>query len=661
MNKYFPNLFKPMKVKKTVFRNRIFGSPTGMKELTDLNHNCVKNEDFLRRRAQGGAACVCLGDVIVHETGYVDWSYKVKAFDPRSEAGFYNIAGAIESQGAHATMELVHAGMHFHDDNRINYGPSDMIDEFDQGDGNGIHRHQIIEMPKDVIEDVVEGYGKSALRAKHCGFTGVLLHAGHGWLLSQFHSPILNHRTDEFGGSLENRARITMMVVDKIREYCGKDFIIEARISWKEGMNEGYQLEDSIKYCEMLEEHGVDLIQVSCGSLHFHDTTVLSTPSWFDVDEGHNIKAAAEIKSHLSIPVGTVGAVTDPNVMEAWIRDGMVDYVVLARALIADPDLPKKAMHGRMDEIRPCLRCISCLTGGYYNLPLHCSVNPQIGRDSDYKFQPLPVEKKRVLIAGGGPAGMEAAVQASRRGHEVILCEKSDRLGGLLNIVEKESFKKRIGAYKDYLIRMVGKSAVDVRLNTEVTPELIEELEADYVIAAVGGHAMVPPVKGVEKAIPIIDYYRDEPEVGENVLVMGGGFAGVECAIGLALDGKKATVVEMSDAIASGPNTPYPGTGAMQVDALWTNVKKNGVNVMLNTKCVEITDDGMICEDKEGNRFELKADNVIVAAGIAPNEDTVEKLRDAVIDFASIGDCYQPGLVRTAVRQGYDAAMNIGL
>ena len=659
MNPYFPNLFSPLKVKSTVFRNRIFGSPTGMKELTDLNHNNLKNVDFLKRRAQGGAACVCLGDVIVHETGYVDWSYKVKAFDPRSEAGFYDIAGAIESQGAHATMELVHAGMHFHDDNRINYGPSDMIDEFDQGDGNGIHRHQIIEMPKDVIESVVDGYGKAALRAKHCGFTGVLLHAGHGWLLSQFLSPVLNHRTDEFGGSLENRARITMMAIDRIREYCGKNFIIEARISWKEGMYDGYQLEDSIKYCEMMEEHGVDMIQVSCGSLHFHDSTILSMPSWFDVDEGHNIRAAAEIKKHVSIPVGTVGAITDPNVMEDWIKNEYVDYVVLARALIADPDLPKKAMHGKLDEIRPCLRCLSCITGGYYNLPLHCSVNPEIGRDSDYKFMPMPSEKKKVLVAGGGPGGMVAAIVASQRGHDVILCEKQDHLGGLMPLIEKEPFKKRIGYYREYLERTMGKSKVDVRLNTEVTPELVEYIQPDYVIAAVGGHPIVPPIKGIEKSIPILELYQNEPDTGDTVLVLGGGFAGVECAIGLAMQGKKTTIVEMSDALASGPNTPYPGTGAMQIDALWTNIKKNNVEVMLNTKCIEVTDEGMICEDKEGNRIELKADSVISAAGIAPNESTVEMLRDTVIDFAVVGDCYQPGLIRTAVRQGHDTGMNI--
>ena len=659
MNPYFPHLFSPLKVKKTVFKNRIFAGPTGLKELTDHWHLVTKNIDYLKRRAQGGAASVCLGDVQVDVTGDISWNPKVRAWDKENEPGFYDMAGAIRSQGAHASMELVHAGMHFHEADRINYGPSDMIDEFDQGDGYGIRRHKIIAMPREIIDQVVDSYGKAALRAKHCGFTSVLLHAGHGWLPAQFLSPVLNHREDEFGGSLENRARFTMMVVDKIREYCGPNFIIEARISWKEGMYDGYQLEDSIRFCEMLEEHGVDMIQVSCGSLHFHDSTILSCPSWFDVEEGHNLKAAEEIKKHVKIPVGTVGAVTDPGLADKWIEEGKVDYIIMARALLADPDFPKKAMHGNVEDIRPCLRCLSCMTGGYFNLPIHCSVNPQIGRDSDYKFAPLPTEKKRVLIAGGGPAGMEAAITASRRGHEVILCEKDSALGGLLQVVEKESFKKRIGMYKEYLEYELGKSAVDIRLNTVVTPELVKELRPDVLIAAVGGHPIIPPIKVIEKAVQIVDYYRDEPEVGENVLVLGGGFAGVECAIGLALAGKKSTIIEMSDALASGPNTPYPGTGAMQIDALWTNVKKNNVQVMLNTKCVEITDEGMICEDKDGNRIELKADKVIAATGIAPNEATVDELRETVIDFEWIGDCNQPGLIRTAVRDGYDAALNL--
>lgn len=242
---------------------------------------------------------VCLGDVQVDETGDISWNPKVRAWDKENEPGFYDMAGVIQAHGAHASMELIHCGMHFHEENRINYGPSDMIDEFDQKDGYGIRRHKITAMPLEIIEKIADSYGKAALRAKHCGFESVLLHAGHGWLPAQFLSPILNTRTDEFGGSLENRARFTMMVVDKIREYCGPNFIIEARISWKEGMYDGYQLEDSIEFCKMLEAHGVDMIQVSCGSLHFHDSTILSLPSWFDTNEGHNLAAAVEIKKWL--------------------------------------------------------------------------------------------------------------------------------------------------------------------------------------------------------------------------------------------------------------------------------------------------------------------------------------------------------------------------
>lgn len=659
MNPYFPNLFSAMKVKKTTFRNRIFGSPTGMKELTDLRHLTIKNIDFLRRRAQGGAAMVCLGDVIVDETSDISWNPKVRAYDIENECAFFDLSESIESQGAHASMELVHAGMHFHEDNRINYGPSDMLDEFDQGDGNGIRRHQIVEMPREVIEKVVDSYGKAALRAKHCGFTSVLLHAGHGWLPSQFLSPVLNHRTDEFGGSLENRARITMMIIKKIREYCGPNFLIEARISWKEGMYDGYQLEESIEFCKMMEKQGIDMIQVSCGSLHFHDSTILSMPSWFDVEEGHNAEAAAEIKKNLHIPVGTVGAITDPEIMETWIKKGMVDYVIMARALIADPDLPKKAMHGKAEEIRPCLRCMSCITGGYFNLPLHCSVNPQIGRDSDDRAAYPQTERKRILIAGGGPAGMEAALVAAKRGHEVILCEMEECLGGLMRIIERESFKVRIKKYREYLEREIKKAPIEVRLNTKVTPELIEIFHPDVVIAAVGGHPIIPPIKGIEKAVQIVDYYKNKPEIGEKILVLGGGFAGVECAIGLAMGGKKSTIIEMSNALASGPNTLYPGTGAMQMDALWTNIKKNNVEVLLNTKCVEIVDGGMICKDSKGIESFIKADKVVAATGIAPNEAVVDSLRDATIDFAWIGDCYQPGLIRTAVRQGYDAALRL--
>ncbi len=661
VNPYYPHLFSPLKVKSTTYRNRIFSAPMALKELTDHNYLDYHTYDFLERRAKGGAAVVNLGEGYVHETGLVEWSKKLKLYDQRSEPSIYTLATKIRAHGAVPCMELNHAGMHFHDDDRMNYGPSDRIDTFNQGDGNGDRTHRIYAMPKELIEEVVDAYGKAALRAKHCGYGQCLVHAGHGWLIAQFLSPVINERTDEFGGSLENRARLGLMIADRIRRYCGKDFIIEYRVSWREGMEEGYQLDESIEFCKMLEEHGVDMIHITAGSLHYHDTTPYTFPSWFDTMEGKNIDAAAEIKRHLHIPVGTVGSMTNPEIIDQWIGEGKIDYAVCARALVADPDLPRKAMFGKAEDIRPCLRCQSCMTGGYYDLPHHCSVNPELGRETDFKFQLLPpVKRKRVLIAGGGPAGMQCALTAAGRGHKVILCEKKDHLGGLLPVIEVEPFKERIKMYRKWLERQVAKSAVEVRLNTEVTPELVKELRPDKLVAAVGADPVNAPVKGIEKAVNIVDYYKKGmPDVGESIAIIGGGFAGVECGIGLGMNHKKVTVVEMSDAIASGPNTPYPGTGAMQIDSLWLNANKYKVDIKLNTKCVEVTEEGIICEDKEGKQFLLRADAVISAGGMRPRTEIVEQLREIVDDFSWVGDCYAPGLIRTAVEQGFNAAIDI--
>jgi 2,4-dienoyl-CoA reductase-like NADH-dependent reductase (Old Yellow Enzyme family)/thioredoxin reductase len=661
MNPYYPHLFSPLKVKNLIYRNRIFASPTGLKDLSDLNHLTVKGIDYFKRKAKGGAANVTMGEAYVHPTGVVDWSYKVKMYDIRSQAGIFDLAVAIHQYGSYACIELNHAGMHFHDDNRINYGPSDRVDEYDQQDGLGKRVHKIFEMPKNVIEEVVDAYGKAAARAKHCGFDSVLIHAGHGWLLSQFLSPVLNERKDNFGGSLENRARISLMVVDSIRKYCGPNFPIEFRVSAREGLTQGFQLDDTIQFCKWLEERGVDMIHVSSGSIHFLETVNLTDPPWFVTQEGVNVEAAAEIKKHLHIPVGVVGAITDPAYMEEIIASGKVDYVVLARAIIADPDLPLKAMNGNTEEIRPCLRCTSCMDGGYFNLPRYCSVNPVFGRDSLFVRPPYPVERKKVMIVGGGPAGMEAAVVAAKRGHNVILCEKDDRLGGLLNKIDGESFKIRVRQYKEYMIRQVKKHSIDLRLNTEVTPEYVKLINPDYLICAVGAKPVALPIPGYEKSIPILKLYIEDPDVGKTVLVLGGGFSGIEAAIALAMKGVKATVVEMSGEICSGPDVPFPGTGAMRKNALRFYAAEYGVDIMLNTKCIEITDTGMTCENAKGKRIELKADSVITAGGMKANSVLAESLRDTVINFRAIGDCYAPGLIRTAVRDGFDAAMCIGI
>lgn len=660
MNPFFPHLFEPLTVKKTTFKNRIFAAPDSMKTLTDHDYLNNRTIDELRWRAEGGAAAVTYGDGIVHPTGAVDWNPKIRLYEARSERGLFDFANVIYESHAVSCIELNHGGMHLHDDNRINYGPSDMTDTQNQGDSTGVRVHRIHEMPKDIIEEVIDAYGKAALRAKTCGIEMVLVHAGHGWLLSQFRSPVLNRRTDEFGGSLENRARFTTMVIDRIRQYCGPNYPIEVRVCWKEGLTEGYQLKDTIEFCRLLERHGADLIHISAGSLHYPETTPLTHPGWFDLDEGTNVEAAAEIRKHLHIPVGAVGNISDPAYMEKVIAEGKLDYVVVGRALIADPYLPRKAMLGQTEDIRPCTGCLGCHTGGYCHTAINCAVNPVIGRDDYFTHMPMPATPKKVLIAGAGPAGMECAIRAADRGHEVILCEKQSRVGGIIPLIGKEPFKYRINSYIRYLERTLRKSGVELRLDTEVTPGLVSRIRPDVLIAAVGGIPVTLPIPGYEKAIPILDLYENEPETGDNVVVLGGGFAGIECAVGLAMQGKKPVVIEMAGQIAAGADMPGQGTGIIQIEALEMQLRKYDIPVHLHTRCVRIEDECVVCTGPDGEECRFAADAVIAATGVRANTEAVEALRDTVPDFHIIGDCYRPGLIRTAVRDGFDTAMAIG-
>ena len=359
-------------------------------------------------------------------------------------------------------------------------------------------------MDEEMIETIVDAYGQSALRAKECGFDMVQVHAGHGWLIHQFLSPLTNHRTDRFGGSTENRGRFLKMVIERIRQYCGEDLLIEMRMSGSDNTEGGYDVHEAVEFAKMVEDD-VDIIHVSTGNFYYPDTDVDMIPTVF-TEWGHNIYLAKEMKKHITkAKIATVGAIMEPSFMEKTLAEGSADLVVVGRALVADPELPNKARRGQEQEIRPCLRCCFCLSD-YQSRWLHCTVNPTIYRPYETLYMNPPASKKKVLIAGGGVAGMQAAVTAAERGHEVILCEKTDRLGGLIRYARSVDFKYDTRRYLDHMIAKVYRRGVDVRLLCEVTPELIEEIKPDHVIAAVGSTHIVPNIPGCERAIPIMEY-----------------------------------------------------------------------------------------------------------------------------------------------------------
>ncbi len=420
---------------------------------------------FYENRARGGSANVTVSELVVHPETDASHMLHLDLQTPGALAAFTMIADAIRRHGSIPSVELSHsgqyAGTYLIDKNKkqglAQYGPSDGT----RPDGRPVKA-----LSREQIAEIVASYAEKAALAKRAGFEMLMIHAGHGWLINQFLSPYFNKRTDEYGGDLTGRARLLLEVLDSVRAAVGEGFPIEVRMSGSELFEGGYTLEDGIQIAQLLDGKA-DLIHVSAGSYQvgFFETH----PSMFS-DHGCNVYLAAEIKKHVSTPVATVGALNDPAQMEEIIASGKADVVEMARALIADPELPGKVMEGRDDEITRCLRCFVCMAERPLTGTRRCTVNPRIGRELDAPALPARRAKK-VLIAGGGCGGMAAAIAAARRGHRVILCEKEAETGGILRSEQAIPFKKEMYQLGLTLTRKMELEGVEVRLNTEVTPD----------------------------------------------------------------------------------------------------------------------------------------------------------------------------------------------
>lgn len=467
--------------------------------------------------------------------------------------------------------------------------------------------------------------------------------------INQFLSPAFNHRTDEYGGSFENRLRFAREVLQSVRSAVGPGFPIEMRMSGSELFEGGYTLEDGVKIAQALEEQ-VDLIHVSAGSYQFG---FFNTHLPMFAPHGANVYLAAEIKKHVHKPVATIGALNDPAQMEEIIASGKADVVEMARALLADPELPNKVVAGRDDEIVRCLRCFTCMAERPTTGTRRCTVNPLIGREWEgMEVRPAAV-KKKVVVVGGGVGGMKAAITAAERGHHVTLLEKTDALGGILKCEQAVSFKYEMYQLGLTFARQLEKLGVDVRLNTEATPELLEELAPEALVLAVGSSPIIPPLPGIhgENVVVVNDYYRSRERVSGSVVVLGGGLAGCECAVHLGMEGKKVHIVEMRDALAVDCNIRHRPILLKNVEEYTT--------VHLNHAGLRVTEDGLICRDPEGREVLIPGKTVICAVGQRSNRDAVMRLRDCAPWVREIGDCVRVSNITSAVYQGYHAALDI--
>ena len=639
----YPKLFEPLLVNHTMLKNRIISAPLGSNTDKSLSGIAMiirgtsgSVDDSRMRLAPGG---YCFSDLFT--------AAKVR-----------EQVSVIRQAGAKAEFELCHCGqfaMVAPGDYAI--GPVSYVRE----DGTEVRA-----MDPEMMEDIANKYAKSARDAKEYGFDSILLHFAHGWLPAQFLSPYFNKRTDEYGGSFENRIKFPTMIVDKVREAVGPDFMLDMRISGDEHLPGGMQVEEVAAFIKSIESK-IDMVHVSCGvEVNIETKTYMSSTAY--MPHMINIGLSKKIKDTVNIPVAVVGGIMTPEEAEEILEKGYADAVVIGRQLIADPWWVKKAWEGRSEDITPCIRCMNCYNPYQYHtkeeLASHigmntvpcCSVNPRyLHEDRVPNELPEAKIKKKVAVIGGGPAGMKAAITAAQRGHEVDLYESENVLGGQLICSEYDPAKQDLKRYKDWLITELGKTNVRVHLNTKVTPSMLKEEAPDAIILALGAAPAMFPIKGAEKnhVLTSIDAYKHIDQIGANVVIIGGGSIGCELGLHLAREGKKVNVVEIGPVLNRTLNDIMKTSLSLQMKEcsnLITNIK---------TAVQEIKEKTVVVKDSEGNIFEVAADTVIFAAGMRSRKDEANTFFGITQDTNIIGDANRVGTIWTASEDGYYIAAHL--
>lgn len=645
--KEFSHLFSPIKVGETVVKNRVFMPPIST-NLADKGYVTDALVAHYAARAKGGVGLI-VTEVTTVEPTYIYLPGDMSIHDDSFIPGWKKLTEAVHQYDCKILPQLFHpAYMAFPIPGTPRLiAPSNV--------GPYYAKEAPRSVTKEELKVIIKQFGEAALRVKTAGADGVEIHAAHAHgLLGGFLSPLYNKRTDEYGGDISCRLRLTLEVIEEVRKMCGKDFIIDVRISGDEYTDGGLNINDMIYVSKTLEKAGVDMLHVSGGTTIARGSSIPAPGTKM----GSHALLSEEIKKHVSIPVATVGRITEPWIADELIANDKADICMIGRANLCDAQFVNKAMNGHVEDIRPCIGCLRCLTGIMFGKRVSCTINPSLEIENEDTIKEAEA-KKNVLVIGSGPAGMEAAFVAHKRGHHVVLCEKDDKLGGEINLAAVPIAKQDLTLVIKYMAHKL--EGVDVRLNTEVTLEMLKNEFKDYeVIAGTGASPIViNPFTQFKSWMTADDVLAGRAFPGRKIVIIGGGSVGCETADYLAPlindlfpRNRDVTILEMANGVMM--NESGPGRSL-----LVRRMMEKGVKIITSAKVDSVTETEINYTQDDVTHTIKDADTLIFAAGYKKNPAVEEMLEESGLNYHMIGDAHEIGNIKTAITEAYNLTKDL--
>lgn len=660
----YDHVFSPMTIRGVEFKNRLEVAPQATMLATPDGLATPELADYYRTFAQGGFGIVTVGDTVIDKEFAPGHDLSLNLGDDLVITGLSDLAESVYRYGGQISIEISHAGRNAKPSllkGRSPIAPSPIPNGLEEimAAKQGRNPHEVRQMNEEQIEQVIRGFADAAWRCKSAGFNVVMLHGAHGHLLSQFLSPYSNKRTDRWGGSLENRARFPVAVLDAVRKRC-PDLVIEYRISLEEKVPGGMETEETVEFLKMIREK-IDIVHVSAGILLNPDTIQHMIQPLY-VRQMYNVHLAEMVKKQIpDLPVTAVGSIMNIDNAETILANGWADFVAFARPALADPEMPRKYAKGAAADARPCIRCNCCTRLSTLGRNHKCAINPMAGRGPEFNqhegLAPARM-RRRVMVAGGGPAGMQAAQTARQRGHEVVLYEMSGDLGGMLRTGCELPFKKDLKNYMNWMVEQTEKCGAKIVRNTEATADAVREEHPDALIIAVGATPIIPDIPGIssKNVFWAGDVDTGKVEVGQRVIVVGAGLTGLETAVGLGATGRKVTVIEMM-----GPETVLNEAPSAHKYWLLDRIKEYSIAIVPNMRLEEVTQTGIRAIGRDLKWSTLEADSVVLALGLRPRREKVTELRRLIpeTEVFVVGDCLRPGTLFNANHGGFNAVCDL--